>query len=202
MATSKMASQFTGLPMKALIGAPLKAATDANAMMAKAQTQFLLSTCFEPSETKNGHLKPIMIRFEIERKVLDAKGNESETLYFDLAIPLMTIIPLNSLAVESLTVSFEMEVKSSREFSRETSQDIEQRKQDNGKMQATTKSHEFDTELHGTLASKSHGNSSERNGANYEVELKAGTLPLPGGVKTILDAFNKSFSPILNKQTE
>ncbi|WP_208856788.1 DUF2589 domain-containing protein [Pseudoalteromonas rubra] len=44
-----MAQQFSGLPMKSLIGGPLKAATDANGMMARTQTQFMLSTCFDKS---------------------------------------------------------------------------------------------------------------------------------------------------------
>ena len=41
-----MAQQFSGLPIKALIGAPLLAAAEANSKMALSQTQFLLSTCF------------------------------------------------------------------------------------------------------------------------------------------------------------
>ena len=42
-----MARQFSGLPMKELIGAPLVAASEANNMMALSQTKFLLETCFE-----------------------------------------------------------------------------------------------------------------------------------------------------------
>lgn len=41
-----MAQQFSGLPIKSLIGAPLIAAAEANSKMALTQTQFLLSTCF------------------------------------------------------------------------------------------------------------------------------------------------------------
>ncbi|KAF7781039.1 hypothetical protein PRUB_b0130 [Pseudoalteromonas rubra] len=40
--------------MKPLICGPLKAATDANGMMARTQTQFILSACF--SATWNDHI--------------------------------------------------------------------------------------------------------------------------------------------------
>ena len=41
-----MAEQFTGLPMKDLIGGPLSAAAEANNMMSVNQTRFLLATAF------------------------------------------------------------------------------------------------------------------------------------------------------------
>ena len=41
-----MAQQFTGLPMRSLIGGPLTAAAQANSMMAVTQTKFMLNTCF------------------------------------------------------------------------------------------------------------------------------------------------------------
>ena len=41
-----MAQQFSGLPMRSLIGGPLTAAAQANSMMAVTQTKFMMDTCF------------------------------------------------------------------------------------------------------------------------------------------------------------
>ncbi|WP_125560367.1 DUF2589 domain-containing protein [Pseudoalteromonas rubra] len=199
---NNIASQFAGLPMKALIGAPLKAATDANAMIANAQTQFILSTCFEKDSHNHGHLTPVMVTFTLSRSVLEKDGSISKTPYeMDISIPLMTLIPINSLAIEKLKVSFSMEVKSSREIKKQTSQES---KQSRAQTRQPEHAHEFETELHGALA-KSGNQSLQQSGsahANYEVMLEAGQLPLPRGITTILDIFAKNLTPLPPKNED
>ncbi|GLQ73451.1 DUF2589 domain-containing protein, partial [Vibrio penaeicida] len=195
---SNIASQFSGLPMKALIGAPLKAATDANAMIANAQTQFLLSTCFKRDKDNDEQLEPIMVNFTLSRSTIDQNGLMSEEpLKMDISIPLMTLIPLNSLALEKLTVAFSMEVKSSREIKNEKA--TERKRTDKRK---NTSDHETETELHGTLA-QSNQKADQQIGsahASYEIMLEAGQLPLPNGITTILELFSKNITPIPTKK--
>lgn len=199
MATKSIANQFSGLPMKALIGAPLKAATDANAMIAQSQTQFIIANCFEKASEESDDLRPVMIKFQLERQVLSSQGTPSSTpIKMDFAIPLMTLIPINSLAIETLKISFQMEVKSSREFTKETSSERKQRSTSKG-MTNAYKAHEFDTELHGTLSSKAKDSANASAGANYEVSLTAGQLPLPKGMTAILDIFTKNLAPLPSK---
>jgi len=199
MTNKSIANQFSGLPMKALIGGPLKAATDANAMIARSQTQFIISSCFEKISDESSDLRPIMVKFKLERQVLDAHGRPTKNpVSLDFSIPLMALMPINSLAIETLKISFEMEVKSSREFTRETSSERKQRSTEKG-LNNHYKSHEFDTELHGSLASKSKGSGNQTAGASYEVTLTAGQLPLPKGIVTVLDIFNKNITPIPHK---
>lgn len=198
MSKKSIASQFSGLPMKALIGSPLKAATDANAMIAHSQTQFLITTCFERPNPDSPKLRPIMVEFTVSRTVLDKDGKvKPEPIMMELSIPLMTLIPINSLAIETMEVSFEMEVKSSREFSKESDIDVEQRGKRNS-IDKAYKAHEFDTELHGTLSGKS--NEKDRSSASYVVKLTAGQLPLPQGVTTIIDVFNKNMMPVASQE--
>ncbi|KZN37140.1 DUF2589 domain-containing protein [Pseudoalteromonas luteoviolacea] len=227
---TNIASQFSGLPMKALIGAPLKAATDANAMIANAQTQFLLTTCFEKSTDDNNQLVPTMVNFTLSRSVIDKNGSVSSSpVKMDISIPLMTLIPINSLAIERLKVSFNMEVKSSREINKVDSFDQQgsnvskvrkaperargrsqgrlhgrkQRTAQNANEQLTkpSQAHEFETELHGSLAKSSQGELQQSSAAHasYEVTLEAGQLPLPNGITTILDIFSKNMMPLPSK---
>lgn len=198
---SYMAKQFSGLPLKSLIGAPLKAATDANGMMARAQTQLILSTCFEKSQDDDERLKPKMITFVLERTILDEDGKpEPEPAKMNISLPLLTIVPLNSLAVETLKVSFEMDVKSSTEYNHEKGEDSKNTSK--GAVTSDYKGDQYTVEMHGTLAksSKNGVNNKNSTSARYEIELQAGQLPLPKGLTTIIDAFTKNIAPIQTKK--
>ena len=198
-----IANDFGGVPMKALIGAPLKAAADANGMLARSQTQFLLSTCFEKDDG-SGKLKPKMLEFDVERQVIKANGEVSDTpLSMKISVPLLTLIPLNSLAVEKLDVSFEMEVKSSTEYMHEN----EELRRDEMKGGVTNpyQSDKFSCEIHGALSnSRSSSNKDNHSGKSsssgrYDITLHAGQLPLPTGITTIIDMLAKSIAPIQQK---
>lgn len=198
---SYITKQFSGLPMKALIGAPLKAAADANGMLARSQTQFILSTCFDTDKENNDRLVPKMISFNIERTVIDADGNIApKTATMGFSIPLLTLIPINTLAVDELDIAFEMEVKSSSEYNHETSTDAEQAA--HGQMTSPYQADKFSCEMHGTLTNANAESSTGTRGGNarYEIKLHAGKSPLPLGLTTIIDAFTKNIAPIQLKK--
>lgn len=202
-----MTGQFGGLPLKALIGAPLKATADANAMLARSQTQFILSTCFDKSEDGSGHLHPKMLQFKVERAIINPDGSLSEKkATMDMQLPLLTIIPMNSLAVDELDVSFDMEVKSSTEYKHEDSKALSDEMK--GDLTNAYQSDRFSVEMHGSLASSQKANASKSTSgkntshARYEIKLHAGRLPLPTGLTTIIDMFNKSIAPIQLKNGE
>ncbi len=201
-----MAEQFTGLPMGDLIGAPLKAAAEANQMMAVTQTNFLLDTAFSYNSTENNY-SPIMVTMGITRGVLvpvDPTQPEQEpkieqvTATFD--IPLLTLLPLNSLAVDDVQVNFDMEVKSS--FSESTNQTSEQSMAAEASWSAKVGFGIFSAEVTGSVSydsksSTSHDTAYEKsNSAQYSVAVHAGQLPLPDGVKVIIQAFTNAISPI------
>ncbi len=202
MSKQQIATQFSGLPLKALIGAPLKAASDANAMLAQAQTQFLLSTCFERAADDDyepdKQLRPVMVTFEVERQVLTPEGKPSDRpLKMSFSLPLMMLIPISTLAIENLKIDFQVEVKSSSEFKRETPRDRVRRARAKG-IETDYKAHEFDTELHGALSQNPQESKTGKDAttANYSISLTAGQLPLPTGVTTILDIFSKNLNPL------
>ncbi|WP_299265722.1 DUF2589 domain-containing protein [uncultured Psychrosphaera sp.] len=211
-----MAKQFSGLPMKELIGAPLVAATQANNMMAITQTKFLLETCFFLKKQGDKEIyKPIMINMTLTRQVINADGSAAESVETDFNLPLLTIIPLNSLAVDDINVSFEMEVKSS--FTSDSSSDASAENKDENSISRKINNNNISAELSGSVAASESSNSSDKssfkksNSAKYEIKAHAGQIPLPVGVTTIIETFSKSMAPIhlkaensqqKNKQTE
>lgn len=199
-----MAQQFQGLPMQSLIGGPLKAAAEANANMAFTQTQFMLDTCFTKT-ADNESYNPIMIKMEIKRGVITpaATAGGAATIQqvsttFDL--PLLTIIPLNSLGVDNVDVTFEMEVKSS--FAEEQSKETKTAFKGESSFEAKAGWGVFSVSIKGSASydkqdSENHSTHYEKsNSAKYTVNVHAGQLPLPKGVNTIIEAFTKSIEPL------
>ncbi|WP_223670414.1 DUF2589 domain-containing protein [Kangiella shandongensis] len=204
-----MAEQFTGLPMGDLIGAPLMAAAKANSAMAATQTKFLLDTCFAKEETSDGkeNYKPVLIKMTLTRGVLvpvdpdkpeqEPKIEQVETT-FDL--PLLTVLPLNSLAVDDVSIGFDMEVKSS--FSESTNEKTEEALSAKSSFSTKVGYGVFSAEVTGSVSYDSSSSSShdthyeKSNSAQYSVKVHAGQIQLPKGVTTIITAFTNSISPI------
>ena len=197
---TSMAQQFSGLPIKSLIGAPLIAGAEANAKMAITQTQFMLSTCFNVTADVPPQYKPIMINMTLTRSVINADGTSGTPVETKFDLPLLTIMPLNSLAVDSITVNFEMEVKSSFSNDKETSSESESAAK--GEFKAKVGYGCFSAEVSGSVSSSSKSAASEKshyaksNSAKYEINAHAGQLPLPEGVTTIIKAFSECIAPI------
>ncbi len=199
-----MAQQFSGLPMKSLIGAPLIAAAEANCMMAKSQTRFILDTGFEiDSSGESISYKPIMINMTLSRLVVTADGEPADPVETNFSIPLLTIIPLNSLSVDEVNVYFEMEVMSS--FSTDKNDQNENDAESKSSIDKKLDLNECTAELTGSVTSSGKTTSSDgskfekSNSAKYEITTHAKQQQLPVGITAILDAFTQSIAPIQKK---
>ncbi|WP_367990672.1 DUF2589 domain-containing protein [Vibrio sp. NTOU-M3] len=205
-----MAQQFSGLPMGELIGAPLMAAADANHKMAMTQVKFMLDTCF--SKEENGtEYQPVMVDLKLKRPVIksskEAGSNgsqtsiETDTVESSITIPLLTLLPLNALAVDDVSIGFNMEVKSS--FSNEQSQTEKDSMSAQGSFEAKVGYGPFSCSVSGSVAKSSESSSSntekyeKSNKATYDVKVHAGQLPLPEGVGVIIQAYTDNITPIM-----
>lgn len=204
-----MGQQFSGLPMGALIGGPLQAAAEANQQMAMTQLTFMMNTCFTQDAKDKSKYDPVMISMTLKRSVVQPGVNGAEptieqtTTAFEL--PILTIIPLNSLAVDDVNVTFDMEVKSS--FAKDNSTDDKSSTAEKADFTASAKIGPFHVEVHGSVShdssseNKSDTHYSQSNSAKYTVAVHAGQLPLPLGVTTIIDAYAKNVSPLVLPST-
>lgn len=202
-----MAKQFSGLPMRELIGAPLVAAAQANNMMAVTQTKFLLETCFALKTIGEKEIyKPIMINMTLTRPVINPDGSYGDPIESDFNLPLLTIIPLNSLAVDEVKVNFEMEVKSS--FSTDKSTESSKENSDKNAISRKVNNDNLSAELNGVVAasdssgSKDSSSFKKSNSAKYEINAHAGQIPLPVGVTTIIETLSQSMVPVQLKASD
>jgi VCBS repeat-containing protein len=113
---------------------------------------------------------------------------------------MLTIIPINSLAVETVDITFEMEVKSS--FSEEQTDTSEKEMKAETSFEAKVGWGPFSVTVKGSASydskdSSTHNTHYEKsNSAKYTVNVHAGQLPVPKGVNTIIEAFTQCIQPI------
>lgn len=192
------------------------AETGSAAVPATATTAAVPEVPATPEIPAHDNYSPIMIVMSLTRgvitpaapAVLDDQGNvvtaatptsiQDMTTQFNL--PLLTIIPLNSLAVETVDITFEMEVKSS--FSEEQTEQKSKEMKGETSFEAKAGWGPVSVSIKGS-ASYDQRESSEKkshyqksNSAKYTVSVHAGQLPLPQGVTTIIEAFASSIQPI------
>ena len=183
------------LDIESIISAPLVAASKANVMMVTGQTRFLLEYCFTKGE--NNAYAPVMITMSMTKGFVDETKKSSDPDYIKsvpmtFGMPLLCLIPINSLAVEKITIDFDMEITSAISKKKTTANEsgnqvIEKQAQLNGKI---SNSSSQDSDNPNAKQYKSQVSSS------LKVNINAGTLPLPKGVLTILDLYTKSIQPI------
>ncbi|QMV15454.1 DUF2589 domain-containing protein [Vibrio spartinae] len=213
-----MAQQFSGLPMGDLIGGPLMAAADANNKMAMTQVKFMLDTCFSKQAPKGGgnddqsqssEYQPVMVDLTLKRPVITTTKGEKEgestvstdTAESSISIPLLTLLPLNALAVDDVSIEFNMEVKSS--FSNEQSQQEKENMSAQGSFEAKIGYGPFSASVSGSVSKSSEKSNSntekyeKSNKASYDVKVHAGQLPLPEGVGVIIKAYTDNIAPIM-----
>ncbi len=122
--------------------------------------------------------------------------------YFTTAfnLPMLTVVPLSSLGVETVDINFEMEVKSS--FSEEESKTSETQVKAEASFEAKVGYGPFSASVKGSASydhkdSETHNTHYQKsNSAKYTVNVHAGQLPLPEGVTTIIKAFTSAIQPI------
>jgi len=187
-----------------LISAPLIAASNANSAMAREQAKFLMEFCFKQD---GDSYTPVLIEMHLQQSALEfgeTKGDPHEIRRINtiFQIPLITIIPISSLAVETVDVEFDLEISSQYQHD-----DDESDKKD---MQS--KLHGFGTgpKLRGKISYDSKENINQtttnkyrsQNSSKLKVNVHAGQLPLPVGVNMMIDLYSKTVHPTDQKEID
>lgn len=162
-----LSSLSVGQSIESLISAPLTAVSKANAMMLSGQAQFILDYCFR----KNGEVySPVMIKMEY------SQGNDKCYFY----LPLLTLIPLNNLAVDKVNVKFNIEVTS-------TVSHVSNYDGSNGEVKSKV------IQKKAKLGAKiGASNADKESSGGISVDIKAKQIPLTKGLTSIIDMYSKS----------
>ena len=114
-------------------------------------------------------------------------------------VPLLCLLPLNSLAIDKINVDFDLEITSVGSYDYKSQvnagvQLVEKKAVLNGRIAPAKQEYKKNSreQYDSTLSSR------------LKVNIHAGRLPLPKGVLTLLDLYTKSIQPIqkIDKQSE
>ncbi|MBF4337221.1 DUF2589 domain-containing protein [Vibrio anguillarum] len=188
MALESMQNQFSGLPMESLIGTPLKAACDAQVMLAQSTVNFIRNVGFEGDKTRTADFS--YTRYVVTGK--DGLGNDIiDKEDIGLEVPVLSIVNIPSLMVDEVDITFDMEVKSA-ESSKET-QDTK------GEFSAKAKlgwgPFSVTANVSGSVASHKENTRSSDNSAKYHVQVHASQAGTPEGLSRVLDIIQDSVAP-------
>lgn len=205
------------LNIESIISAPLVAASKANVVMVTGQTRFLLDYCFTkkekfrkdldhnhekddvPGKEKNHRKKvtyePVMIEMSMTRSVIDHDKSTNDPGYIQnvkmkFNVPLLSLIPINSLVIDKVKVDFNMEITSVTYYtpiskiSNKQPHLLEKQAQLNGRIS-------YDPDQNTGNQDQNRSQMASR----LKVSIHAGPLPLPVGVLTILDMYNRAIQP-------
>lgn len=175
-----LSSLSSGHSIESLISAPLTAVSKANAMMLGGQVQFILDYCFKE---KNGSHEPVMIK-------MNFSGNTPDGCFY---IPLITILPLNNLAVDEVSVKFNVEITSAKTHLSTS----------DGTNEAKPEVIQKKSRISAKIGTEENGKRNrQRKSGGISVSLKAKQIPLTKGITAIIDLYSKNIITSINTEQE
>lgn len=203
-----MSDQFRGLPMADLIGGPLMAAADAQVRLANATASFIQHVGFVPPPDADPNAPGVFdpekfgirtVAFRFNRPSTTAsptEANPSPTETVELDVPLLAIVKIPALAIDTVDITFDMEVKNS-----ETTKESEDKA---GKFAADASVGwgPFSLKVHveGSVSSHKENTRQTDQSAKYHVEVHASDKGMPEGLARVLDIMNSAIAPTSVKQ--
>ena len=184
-----MANQFSGLDMAALIGGPLRAACEAQTMLARSTLEFIQDVGLEPAD-ENGVRKVRTANFSFDRTA-DGVNGQMGSEKVEMNVPLLAIVNVPALSIDTVDVTFDMEVKSST--SSESSSDK------NGELEANAGlkigPFSMNVKIKGSIACHEKNTRSSDNSAKYHVQVHASQQKTPEGLMRMLDIISSAVAP-------
>ena len=183
-----MSSQFSGLPMKDLIGGPLQAACDAQTLLANASASFIKDIGLEEGSDGSYAARTVDFGFTRPKQLPDGSVTQEKV---DLEVPLLAIINTPSLSVKEAEVNFTMSVSSSTSSEQTTDSEAS--------LDATAKMNygifSMKVHVHGSVSSHSSNTRKSDNSAKYDVRVLARDDGPPEGLMKVLDMLNGAIAP-------
>lgn len=174
----QIAAEFEKLPLEFLVATPLIAAVNAQSKSALATKEFI------QSQIKDG--KPITVDFTAtmqETSPPASSGGAMQIVSKNLQVnaPLLSIVPVPYLRIDSLTVHFKYEVSQVVKTTREDAAALEL-----GAQSGALLSPLVSATLKGSVSSKSSEDSTLNRSGLLEITVHASEAPMPEGLAKIL----------------
>jgi hypothetical protein len=195
---SLIGDQFSGLPMHDLIGGPLMAACDAQIKLANATATFIQTVGFLPPGQNGGSdIRTVKFAFDRPTAALPATASGQaadstvDTERVELEIPLLAIVKVPSLSINTVDIVFDMEVKNS-----ESHEDSSQQSGTmNAEMNAGWGPFSVKVSMSGSMSASQANTRKSDQSAKYHVEVHARDDGMPEGLARVFDIIQSSIAP-------
>ncbi len=186
---TEISKQFGALPMATLLGGPLQAACNAQLQLANATADFIKTVGLmrEKPGDNNSRLVARTVEFKYKKAKEDGSG------YDDMVIetPLLSIVKVPNLSINSMDITFDMEVK--------TTDEHKDHSDTSGEMNASG-SYGFlffktSVNIKGSVSSHQENTRRTDTTAKYHVELHARDAGQSEGLSRILDIMYAAIQP-------
>lgn len=181
--------QDSELNIESIISAPLIALSKANTMVLNGQTTAILDQYFTKTKRKTRG-DTIKAKYLYQPKMINMVLTkfmkvEGETKPYDVVfqVPLISIAPLNSIAIQKMNIAFNLDITSTTSYINQSNTIIERKAQLNGKISNLKQENN---------ATPNYTKSNQRM---LKINIQAGPLPLPLGVLNILELYSKNIQP-------
>lgn len=163
-----IAAQFQALPLDYIMSAPLVAAVKAQRLAAESTKQYI-----ESMLDKDGN--PITVDFKVAQK--NANGENS----LEVAAPLLAMVPVPHLKIDSLNIHFNFEISETFRDTKQTDKSI-----DTSVSTGKALSPWVSASLKGSASSKSAVESSTNRSGQLDITVQASESDMPEGLARVL----------------
>lgn len=202
---SRAVAELKQIPFSQLIGGPLKAAIEAQALAAQSTIEFIQKVGFVEKPAQSdllfqnpekdadaGDLRYVKFRY--------AKKGLSNDETYELTVPLLTIVPIPYIRIEEVTIDFKAKLTDMIE--RQTTNQTEVQVATSGKFAPFWSPVKFDLRASATTKSNNSSRASEQREYSLDIHVRATQDAMPAGLSKILDMLEDAIKdrPTANPQ--
>jgi Protein of unknown function (DUF2589) len=184
------AAEFQKLPLELVVGSALTAVAKAQAMTSQATLNFILGLCDGPGSDPNGPRTPKTIDLSVERQNTNAGGGAGGLEKTTIKAPLLAIVPIPHLLVDSVTINFKYEVSQTFCDKSQTSGSLDLEAGTTGVLGSFVKA-----TLHGNLAHSSSSEATTNRGGTLDIMIRASQSPIPAGLDRLITMLSQAITP-------
>ncbi|HPX06089.1 MAG TPA: DUF2589 domain-containing protein [Tenuifilaceae bacterium] len=178
------AAEFQALPLGYIVAEPLKAAIMAQAIAAKTTQDFINNLLTGDAD---GPKTPITVDFEAMQSV--GTGDTTTIKKVSVSAPLLAMVPIPHLRIDSLTTHFKYEISSVAKSSEDTSKGVNMNVETGSALSLWAKG-----SITGSVSSKSSSESVMNRSGVLEITVNASEAPMPEGLAKILGILANSIT--------
>jgi len=180
-------SALTGIPFSQIIGSPLKAAIEAQAMAAETTWRFIQEVGLN-TDKETGDKKAVNVSFDFIQDGKEVRLN----------VPLLTIVPIPYIAINSIDINFKAKInaESSSHNEESDSSSMNANLKVGGKIGFGPFSANFDVSAGYSSKKDSKATQDSKYSVEYtlDIAVKAGQDSMPAGLARVLDILNNCIS--------